>query len=62
MEKIHTLKLSKELKEMLKKELEKDLPDFPSEIDVSESTVKITGLCVTVTDNLFIEIEDEEHE
>lgn len=51
------MKLPKELEKQIIAEVKQQLPDLPKDIDLSDEEFEVTGLCVTVKDRLFIEIE-----
>ncbi|MEX2739565.1 MAG: hypothetical protein Q6356_010920 [Candidatus Wukongarchaeota archaeon] len=53
------MKLSKETLELIKSTIEKELPENPEWIDSQELRIKISGLCATIEEDIFIEIEEE---
>ena len=51
------MELSEELRKAIIKEVSEHL-QYPEDVEVSQENIKITLLCVTVTDHLLIEIEE----
>ena len=53
------MKLSEELKKAIIKEVSDHL-EYPKDVEISDESIEITGLCVAVEEHIFIEIKEEE--